>query len=108
MSDVYEVLITRPVVEDLATQPVRVRKLFFNAVDRLGRFPEIGHEYVAEPYEDELPFPCREYHLPHTSKTIYYVTEGLAGSVKVFALVDQRRNPAYRFRGIDDSRLEDF
>ena len=58
--------------------------------------------------EDELPFPCREYHLPGTTKTIYYALDAASGIVKVFALLDQRRNPANRFRGIDESRLEDF
>ena len=81
---------------------------FFNAVDLLQRFPEIGHGHEADLGEDELPFPCREYHLPGTTKTIYYALDAASGIVKVFALLDQRRNPANRFRGIDESRLEDF
>lgn len=85
-----------------------VQSRFFNATDLLGRFPEIGHDYVAEPDEDELPFPCKEYHLPHTTKTIYYTLDERSGTVKVFALIDQRRNPSYRFRGIDECRLEGF
>lgn len=72
------------------------------------RFPEIGHGHEADLGEDELPFPCREYHLPGTTKTIYYALDAASGIVKVFALLDQRRNPANRFRGIDESRLEDF
>lgn len=45
---------------------------------------------------------------PGTTKTIYYALDAASGIVKVFALLDQRRNPANRFRGIDESRLEDF
>lgn len=108
MSDPFEVLIARPVIEDLAAMTGRVQNKFFNAVVLLQRFPEIGHEYAAEPDEDELPFPCREYHLPDTTKTIYYTVDEFMCIVKVFALIDQRRNPSYRFRGVDEARLEDF
>lgn len=108
MSSACRMLIARPVIEDLASMTGQVKNRFFNAVDLLQRFPEIGHGYEAEPGEDELPFPCREYHLPGTTKTIYYALDAASGIVKVFALLDQRRNPANRFRGIDESRLEDF
>lgn len=108
MSDFYQVLIARPVIEDLAGMSSRVQNRFFNAIDLLQRFPEIGHDYEAEPDEDELLFPCREYHLPDTFKTIYYTLDEVSRAVKVFALIDQRRNSTYRFRGIDKSRLDDL
>lgn len=108
MSRSYEVLIARPVVEDLAEVPGKVQSRFFKAVDLLQRFPELGHDYLAEPDDDEPPFPCREYHVPDSSKTIYYTVDDSTATVRVFALIDQRRNPAYRFRGIDESRLEDL
>lgn len=108
MSRAYEILVARPVVEDLAAMSGRVQSRFFKAAKLLQRFPELGHDYLAEPDDDELPFPCREYHLPDSSKTIYYTVDDAAATVSVFALIDQRRNPAYRFHGIDESRLEDL
>lgn len=108
MSEIYEVLIARPVVDDLIMMSGGVQCRFFNATDLLRRFPDLGHDYVAEPDEDTLSFSCREYHLPDTSKSIYYTVDDSLGAVKVFALLDQRRNPSYRFRGIDKSRLEDM
>lgn len=107
-SEACEVLIARPVIEDLAAMPGRVQHRFFKATDLLRSFPELGHDYVPEPDEDELPFPCREYHMPDTSKTIYYTVDGSLRVVKVFALLDQRQNPSRRFRGIDESRLADI
>ena len=108
MSRAYEVLVARPVVEDLATMPRKTQSRFFKAIDLLGRLPELGHDYRPGPGDDDLPFACREYHLPDSSKSIYYTIDHSAFTVNVFALIDQRRNPAYRFRGIGESRLEDF
>lgn len=106
MSEGYEVQIALPVIEDLASMTGGVQYRFFKAVDLIQRFPELGHDYVAEPDEDDLPFPCREYHMPDTSKTIYYTIDCAQCLVKVFALLDQRLNPANRFRGVDESGFE--
>lgn len=94
----YSVAITSGVLDALRAEAPALEERFFHFVDLIGSFPEMGGEYIPEDGADDLPFPCRCYPIPSTSKTVFYRVDHEGQKVTVFALIDQRRNPAYRFR----------
>lgn len=103
----FSLTITRSVLDILAEGGEALEGKFFDCVDLIGSFPEIGGAYIPQDGDDEPPIPCRRYHILDTHKTIYYSVDREREEVRVFALVDQRRNPAYRFREARRSDLGD-
>lgn len=103
----FSVSITRSVLDVVAGESKMLEGKFFDCIDTIRTFPEIGSDYTPQNGDDEPPIPCRRYHILDTYKTIYYSVDSRREEVKVFALVDQRRNPAYRFREARQSDLGD-
>lgn len=99
MSD-YTVFTMPSVADSLLEAGVAVQNKYFHAVDIISSTPEIGRAYLPEDGEDVLPVPCRTYPLPSTTKTIYYHVDYERKTISVLGLIDQRRNPAYRFREV--------
>lgn len=94
----FNVTITRSVLDALTGENESLEAKFFSCVETIGELPEIGGVYIPQDGDDEPPIPCRRFHIRDTYKTIYYSVDSGRGEVKVFALIDQRRNPAYRFK----------
>lgn len=103
----FSVAITRRVLDVLAGESEALEGRFFDCADMIGSFPEIGGEYIPQEGDDEPPIPCRRYHILDTYKTIYYSVDYKKEKVRLFALIDQRRNPAYRFREARQADLGD-
>lgn len=103
----FNVAITRGVLDALVRETEALEAKFFDCVETIRSFPEIGGEYIPQNGDDEPPIPCRRYHILDTYKTIYYSVDQGREEIKIFALIDQRRNPAYRFREARQSDLGD-
>lgn len=94
----YQVITPRYVADALLESSISVQSKYLDVASLLKATPELGRSYIPENGDDEPPVPCRFYPMPDTTKTIFYTVDHVAKIVSVFALIDQRRNPAYRFR----------
>lgn len=99
----YDVIIARSVLDGLVKEAASLEEKFFHCVDLIGVFPDLGGPYVSQEGDDEPPVPCRRYPIPGTTKTIYYDIDHESRKVRIFGLIDQRRNPSYRFREVRQS-----
>lgn len=92
----YQVILTDEAFYAFSTLPSE--RLFCHIDNDLGLLettPELGREY--DPVYDAVrpPFPCRVLYCEQYG--IYYKLDDESKTVLVFAIEDQRRNPARRF-----------
>lgn len=96
----YRVLTMPNVAVALLDVTESIQGRYLRALDVLASQPELGREYLPENGDDELPLPCRVFALPGSTKSIYYHVDHDERTIRVLGLIDQRRNPAYRFRDV--------
>lgn len=61
--------------------------------------PDIGRAYDPAYEAAQPPFACRQFSVPGTPYTYYYVIDHPEQTVFILEIADQRRDPARRFRG---------
>ncbi len=106
MSD-YQVLVTQTAALMIVDASETVIEKYKKAVRVIASQPELGRKYLPENGDDELPISCRVFALPGCTKSIYYHIDHHEQTIQILGLIDQRRNPAYRFRDVkrdDDLR----
>ena len=104
----YTILTMPNVANSLLEAGEIVQEKYFRAVNIISSSAEIGRLYIPEDNEDVLAIPCRTYPLPKTTKTIYYHVNHEQAVVDILGLIDQRRNPAYRFREVRQDGMDVF
>jgi hypothetical protein len=75
------------------------------AINLIADTPALGSIYDPVYKAARPPMPCRMFHVPDTTFTIFYHHNLDADTLYIFDIIDQRQDPNTRFRGINFGEL---